>query len=46
LEQRDCQSGVANGFLDVIDDRLNDNGPFFLGTHVTAVDLYLVMLAR
>ena len=36
----------ASNFLDVIDDHLRDNGPYFLGDQVSAVDLYLVMLAR
>jgi glutathione S-transferase len=36
----------AGGFLDVIEDHLKSNGPFFLGEKVSAVDLYLVMLAR
>jgi len=36
----------ASNFLDVIEDHLNSNGPFFLGDEVSAVDLYLVMLAR
>lgn len=36
----------AGQFLDVIDDHLKVNGPFFLGGQVSAVDLYLVMLAR
>jgi glutathione S-transferase len=36
----------AGRFLDVIEDHLQDNGPFFLGAEVSAVDLYLVMLAR
>jgi glutathione S-transferase len=36
----------ASNFLDVIDDHLKVNGPFFLGDEVSAVDLYLVMLAR
>ena len=36
----------ASNFLDVIDDHLRDNGPYFLGDQVSAFDLYLVMLAR
>jgi glutathione S-transferase len=36
----------AGQFLDVIDDHLKTNGPLFLGDQVSAVDLYLVMLAR
>ena len=36
----------ASNFLDVIEDHLRDNGPYFLGDKVSAVDLYLVMLAR
>ena|ERR1700692_2339858 len=36
----------ASAFLDVIEDHLGANGPFFLGTKVSAADLYLVMLAR
>jgi len=36
----------ASNFLDVIEDHLRDNGPYFLGDQVSAVDLYLVMLAR
>jgi glutathione S-transferase len=33
-------------YLDVIEDHLAANGPFLLGPAVSAVDLYLVMLAR
>jgi glutathione S-transferase len=36
----------ASGFLDVIEDHLCVNGPFFLGNALSAVDFYLVMLAR
>ena len=36
----------ASRFLDVIEDHLGVNGPYFLGNEVSAVDLYLVMLAR
>src|ERR1700688_5056391 len=36
----------ASNFLDVIEDHLRDNGPYFLGDQLSAVDLYLVMLAR
>jgi glutathione S-transferase len=36
----------AENFLDVIDEHLMVNGPFFLGAEVSAVDLYFVMLAR
>ena len=36
----------ASNFLDVIDDHLKNNGPYFLGDQVSAVDLYFVMLAR
>lgn len=36
----------ASQFLDVIDDHLRVNAPYFLGDQVSAVDLYLLMLAR
>jgi glutathione S-transferase len=36
----------ASMFLDVIEDHLAANGPFFLGNTVSAADLYLVMLSR
>lgn len=36
----------AGAFLDVIEDHLKANGPYFLGDRVSAADLYLVMLAR
>jgi glutathione S-transferase len=36
----------AGAFLDVIEDHLKAEGPFFLGPRFSAVDLYLVMLAR
>jgi glutathione S-transferase len=36
----------ASAFLDVIEDHLKANGPFFLGSQISAADLYLVMLAR
>ena len=36
----------ASTFLDVIEDHLKANGPLFLGDKLSAVDFYLVMLAR
>jgi len=36
----------ASDFLDVIEAHLSANGPYFLGTQVSAADLYLTMLAR
>ena len=36
----------ASTFLDVIEDHLKANGPLFLGNKLSAVDFYLVMLAR
>jgi glutathione S-transferase len=36
----------ANKFLDVIEDHLSANGPLFLGNRLSAIDFYLVMLAR
>jgi len=36
----------AAAFLDVIEDHLKANGPLFLGDKLSAVDFYLVMLAR
>jgi glutathione S-transferase len=36
----------ASTFLDVVEDHLKANGPLFLGNKLSAVDLYLVMLAR
>jgi glutathione S-transferase len=36
----------AGRFLDVIEDHLKANGPFFLGKRPSAVDFYLVMLSR
>lgn len=36
----------ASGFLDVIEAHLSANGPYFLGDAISAVDLYLTMLAR
>jgi glutathione S-transferase len=36
----------ASTFLDVIENHLKDNGPLFLGDNLSAVDFYLVMLAR
>jgi glutathione S-transferase len=36
----------ASAFLDVIEDHLKANGPLFLGRKLSAVDFYLVMLAR
>jgi glutathione S-transferase len=36
----------ASAFLDVIEGHLAANGPYFLGSRFSAVDLYLVMLAR
>ena len=36
----------ASAFLDVIDDHLKANGPLFLGSKLSAVDFYLVMLSR
>lgn len=35
----------ASNYLDVIERHLGDNGPYFLGSTVSAVDLYLTMLA-
>src|ERR1700722_11073743 len=36
----------ASAFLDVIEAHLAANGPFFLGTQISAADLYLTMLGR
>lgn len=36
----------ASTFLDVIEDHLRSAGPLFLGNRLSAVDFYLVMLAR
>jgi glutathione S-transferase len=36
----------ASAFFDVIEAHLAANGPFFLGTQISAADLYLTMLAR
>lgn len=36
----------AEAYLDVIERHLKDNGPLFLGDTLSAVDFYLVMLAR
>jgi glutathione S-transferase len=36
----------ASAYLDVIEKHLATNGPFFLGEKPSAVDFYLVMLAR
>jgi glutathione S-transferase len=36
----------ASRFLDVVEDHLKANGPFFLGKRLSAVDFYLVMLSR
>jgi glutathione S-transferase len=36
----------ASRFLDIIEDHLKANGPFFLGKTLSAVDFYLVMLSR
>ncbi len=36
----------ASRFLDVVEDHLKPNGPFFLGKRLSAVDFYLVMLSR
>jgi glutathione S-transferase len=36
----------ASSFFDVVEDHLKANGPLFLGNKFSAVDLYLVMLAR
>lgn len=36
----------AGAYLDVIEQHLKANGPFFLGDRLGAADLYLVMLAR
>ncbi len=36
----------ASAFLDVIEDHFKANGPLFLGEKLSAVDFYLVMLAR
>lgn len=36
----------ASDYLDVIDNHLEHNGPYFLGHQVSAADLYLTMLAH
>jgi glutathione S-transferase len=36
----------ASSFLDVVEDHLKANGPLLLGDRLSAVDFYLVMLAR
>ena len=36
----------ASDYLDVIEAHLKENGPLFLGETLSAVDFYLVMLAR
>jgi glutathione S-transferase len=36
----------VGAFLDVIENHLRANGPFFLGTQISAADFYLTMLAR
>jgi glutathione S-transferase len=36
----------ASGYLDVIEQHLKTNGPFFLGDKLSAADFYLVMLSR
>ena len=36
----------ASTFLDVVEDHLKANGPLFLGNKLSAIDFYLVMLAR
>ncbi|HUN99812.1 MAG TPA: glutathione S-transferase family protein [Bradyrhizobium sp.] len=36
----------AGAYLDVIEQHLKANGPFFLGNTMSAADFYLVMLAR
>jgi glutathione S-transferase len=36
----------AGAYLDVIEQHLKANGPFFLGETLSAADFYLVMLAR
>ncbi|MBP0018677.1 MAG: glutathione S-transferase family protein [Cyanobacteria bacterium SBLK] len=36
----------ASNFLDVIENHLESNGPYFLGDRIGAADLYLTMLAR
>ncbi len=36
----------ASTFLDVVEDHLRANGPLFLGSKLSAADLYLVMLSR
>jgi glutathione S-transferase len=36
----------ANAFLDVVEDHLKADGPLFFGDRLSAVDFYLVMLAR
>jgi glutathione S-transferase len=36
----------ASNFLDVIEDHLRANGPYFLGNRLSAIDFYLVMLSR
>jgi len=40
-----AEQRVSN-FLDAIENHLKVNGPYFLGDRVSAVDLYLTMLAR
>jgi glutathione S-transferase len=36
----------ASNYLDVIENHLKANGPFFLGDKLSAADFFLVMLAR
>jgi glutathione S-transferase len=36
----------ASAYLDVIENHLSTNGPLFLGTTLSAVDFYFVMLCR
>jgi glutathione S-transferase len=36
----------ASMFLDIVEDHLKANGPLFLGSKLSAVDFYLVMLSR
>jgi len=43
---RDGAERRASLFLDVVEDHLAANGPFFLGRDPSAADLYLTMLAR
>jgi glutathione S-transferase len=46
LRRGEEQQSEASEILDVIEDHLKANGPLFLGKTLSAVDFYLVMLAR